>query len=176
MPSRRHVSMRSTSLLFLVVKSVVDSPCCRHPRRESPRPPSHACGAPACGWSRQHEGPWLFLRVQGAGGTLPHVGAKRLLRQRAAALSPASRSLLVLPECRGAEPSAAPSQGLPPAKTSSAEPIFRFAGEPTRRGRHGGSIKGAPFQGSSLLGLRPRRLILVPFLSGCGNGWVHRLS
>ena len=57
-----------------------------------------------------------------------------------------------------------------------ASPIFRYAGEPTWRSRHGGSIKGAPFLGSSLLGLRPRRLILVPFLSGGGNGWVHRLS
>ena len=40
----------------------------------------------------------------------------------------------------------------------------------------GGPTMEATFLGSSLLGLRPRRLILVPFLSGGGNGWVHRLS
>ena len=51
-----------------------------------------------------------------------------------------------------------------------ASPIFRYVGEPTRRSRHGGSIREATFLGSSLLGLRPDDQFWFRFCLGVETG------
>ena len=65
----------------------------------------------------------------------------------------------------------------------SVSPIFLYAGEPTRRSRHGGSIREATFRRSSLRGLRPDdwfwfRFCLgvetVGFIGSCGFCRVYR--